>query len=279
MSAKDITVDVLAGRPCRALLLCLEKLPHGRRILNRLSFQKGVFEDFDEAWIAARRRRHAGHDHPDAIGLHFELSKCLRASDYAVLYWLSRIAAQDGTLNIFDFGGNAGNLYYSYSPYVKEAASTIVWTVFDLPTVIEEGRRIAAERDATDLRFTNSFAGASDANILLVSGAFHYWEGSIQAFFEQFPNPPQHVILNRTPVHEKQPPFITVQRTESYAVPCIVRNAAELLSSFAAAGYALVDRWPALELRLLMPLFPERTVPHYSGFYFRRVTNGSGRNL
>ena len=41
--------------------------------------------------------------------------------------------------------------------------------------------------------------------------------------------------------------------------------------SLESAGYELVDRWPALELALRMPLFPDRTVPHYSGFYFRRV--------
>ena len=110
----------------------------------------------------------------------------------------------------------------------------------------------------------------SDPNVLLVSASFHYWEKSVQAFIQQFPWPPEHVILNRAPVHEKQPPFITVQSTDSYAVPCIVRNAPELVSSFAAMGYTLVDRWRALEQRLPMPLFPERTVPHSSGFYFRR---------
>jgi len=35
-------------------------------------------------------------------------------------------------------------------------------------------------------------------------------------------------------------------------------------------GYTMVDRWPAHELALRMPLFPDRTVPNYSGFYFHR---------
>ena len=270
MGAKDIAVDVLASWPCRNLLLLFERLPYGRDILNRFSLQRGVFATFEQAWSVARRGRHAGHDHPDAITLHFELSRALRASDYAVLYWLCRIGAQEGNLKVLDFGGNAGNLYYSYLSYLKETVQPIAWTVFDLPAVIEEGRRIGAERNATALTFTDSLNDASDANVLLVSGAFHYWETSVGAFFDAFSRPPEHVILNRTPVHEKQAPFITVQRTESYAVPCIVRNTGDLMSSFAALGYRLVDRWPALELRLLMPLFPERTVPHYSGFYFCR---------
>jgi hypothetical protein len=32
------------------------------------------------------------------------------------LYWLSKIAATE--IRIFDFGGNVGNLYYSYSTYL-----------------------------------------------------------------------------------------------------------------------------------------------------------------
>jgi putative methyltransferase (TIGR04325 family) len=233
-----------------------------------LSYQRGVFVDFAQAWKVAKRGRHAGHDHPDAIKLHFELSKGLRASDYAVLYWLRRIGSQK--LRVFDFGGNAGNLYYSYSTYLTEVAKDVTWTVFDLPMVVEEGRRIATERKAIELRFTKSVEDASGCNVLLISGAFHYWEESVQAFLEQFPKPPEHIIVNRSPIHDKEASFITVQRTESYAVPCIVRNATEMIKAFASKGYEIADRWPALELSLRMPLFPHLTVPHYSGFYFRR---------
>jgi putative methyltransferase (TIGR04325 family) len=111
---------------------------------------------------------------------------------------------------------------------------------------------------------------AAGCNVLLVSGALHYWEGSIQTFLEQFRQPPEHVIVNRTPVHDEQPSFITVQRTAECAFPCIVRNVVGMIEAFAVNGYIMVDRWPAIERSLRMPLFPERTVPTYSGFYFRR---------
>lgn len=270
MSATNIAVEVLASQPCRILLGGLAHLQFGRRVLNKFSCQRGVFNTFEEAWTAAGIGRYAGHDHPDDIALHFELSRNLRASDYAVLYWLTRLAAPDGSVKLFDFGGNAGNLFYSYLPYLKNTGLQANWTVFDLPAVTAEGRRIAAAKGAAGLRFTDSVNDGSDANILLVSGALHYWEKSLQAFVKQFSSPPEHIILNRTPIHETEASFITVQRTDSYAVPCIVRNSVELVSSFAGMGYAVVDRWLAHELKLRMPLFPKRTVPHYSGFYFRR---------
>ena len=267
MSTKEIARHVLASGPCRAVLAGIEKLPLGRRTLNSISRTRGVFTDFNEAWFVARRSRHAGHDHPGAIALHLELSKELRPSDYAALYWICKI--RSGDLRIFDFGGNAGNLYYSYSGHLQREGSSLTWTVCDLPNVIEEGRRIAAERHASGLRFTPSLGDADDTDVLLVSGALHYWEQSVRRFLEQFRELPPHIILNRTPVRESGPAFVTVQRTESYAVPCLVRNAPEMISEFAAMGYDMVDRWKALELALTLPLFPDRSIPYYSGFYFR----------
>ncbi len=270
MSARAIIVDVLDLAPCRILLSWLARLPHGIGILNKLSHYRGVFANLEEArWVAARRT-YATHNHPKFIELEFELSRRLRASDYAALYWLLRIAAKQHDLKVFDFGGNAGNLYYIYSEYLKDVVQNLAWTVFDLPVLVEEGCRIAAERKAKDLRFINRIPDPFDANVLLVSAALHYWETSIGCFMHQFNTPPEHVILNRTHVHEDQPSFITVQRTGAYAVPCIVRNASELVSSFVAAGYVLVDQWLAPEQGLRMPLFPALTARHSYGFCFRR---------
>jgi putative methyltransferase (TIGR04325 family) len=274
VSAKEIAIDALASEPCRTLLARLEMMSFGRKILNSVSRPRGIFNTFEEAWAAARGSTYAGHDHPDYIKSHLEFSKSLRPSDYAVLYWLSRVSP--GELHIFDFGGNVGNLYYSYLAYLRREPRIVDWTVLDLPKTVDEGRRIAAERGVDELQFTNSVESFSKSHVLLVSGAFHYWEKSVQAFLEQFPHQPEHIILNRTPVHETEPPFITVQYKKSYAVPCVVRNAGEMLSAFTAMGYATVDRWPALELSLRMPLFPNRTVPHYSGFYFRREAAKAG---
>jgi putative methyltransferase (TIGR04325 family) len=267
MSAAEIARTILASEPCRTVLARMEASASGRKLLNSLSNGGGVFSTFEEGWSAARKIMAAGHEHPSEIRVHLELSRDLRASDYAVLYWLSRMDSRD--LRIFDFGGNVGNLFYSYSPYLRDSFN-IYWTVFDLPSIIEEGKRIAAERNALGLGFTNSVTDVSETHLLLVSGTFHYWESSIEAFLQHLGKLPEHVIVNRSPILERQSSFITVQRTRFCAFPCIVRNARETVSAFAAMGYTLVDRWPALELSLRLPLFPTRSVPHYSGFYFRR---------
>jgi putative methyltransferase (TIGR04325 family) len=267
MSAKEIAIVTLGSKPCRTVLTRLAELPFGKNILNRFSQTRGVFATFEEGWSVARKTALGDHEHPSEIDVHLTFSKALRPSDYAVLYWLSKIS--DMELRIFDFGGNVGNLYYSYSTYL-EGTRSLDWTVFDLPSVVKEGERIATERAVAGLRFTTKLEDVAGCNVLLVSGALHYWEGSVRAFLEQFQQQPDHVIVNRTPVHNEQPSFITVQRTGECAFPCIVRNVSGLIEDFAFSGYTMVDRWPAIERSLRMPLFPERTVRYYSGFYFRR---------
>lgn len=264
----------MQSSPIRPTLVRLEKLPLGRALLNKLSrltLHRGVYENFAEAWRVARRVRTAGHEHPENIETHLDLAKTLRASDYAVLYWLSVLDQEyKGTLRILDFGGNAGNLYFSYSSYLSQLASDISWTVVDLPGVIEQGLRIANARGAKSLFFAKSVSEVPSPDVLLVSGALHYWEGSICAFLDQFSSLPMHVIVNRTPVHTTESSFVTIQVQRSYAVPCIVRNEGQVISEFESRDYFMVDRWHSVELRLRIPLFPRVTVPHYSGFYFRR---------
>jgi len=271
MTWKEVAIAALASEPCRTLLRWAGAVPGPSWMLERISYPRIVFDSFEKAWAAARRTTYAGHDHPEYIQEHLELAKSLRASDYPVLYWLLRLSRSD--LRVFDFGGHVGNLYYAYSNYLESGTRVAEWIVFDLPRTVEEGKRISAERKAPSLQFTDSLNRFSRDHILLISGAFHYWEKSIEEFLRQFPCTPEHVLVNRTPITDNGPGFITVQYRKSYAVPCVVRNATELISDFAKAGYTLVDRWPVLELSLRMPLFPDRTVHQYSGFYFRRGTS------
>lgn len=268
---REAAKALLASGSSRAILSYAEKSSKGRRILNAISGTRGVFSTFEQGWAAARQTGLPGHGDPSQVALHMELAKNLRPSDYAALFWI-RAAAHDGKLSVFDFGGNAGNLFYSYSPYLK-CFGELDWTVFDIPPVLEQGRRIAAERNPAGLTFASSPLESRAEQVLLVSGFLHYWEGTIAEFLQQFPTLPRHVIVNRTPLSERKGPFVVVQRTPACAHPCLVRNADALISEFAALQYSLVDRWVAPELRVFLPLFPEHSVSHYSGFCFRLTTS------
>lgn len=265
MPLQRALVEALSSEPFCTLLQGIAEIPLGRRALNWLSRPYSVYPTFDEAWSAARKVSPFSHEHPGVVELQLKHSRTLRASDYAVLYWLSHIEAT--VLKVFDFGGNVGNLFYSYLPYCP---GSVEWTVFDLPATVAQGRELAKNRNAEGLAFADSVQEFSREQILLVSGAFHYWQEDVEAFLRQFPQTPQHVLINRSPFAETQASYVTVQRTDFCAMPCRVWNAEEVISAFAQQGYRLVDRWRALELALRLPLFPELSVPSYSGFYFSR---------
>ncbi len=269
MGFRSIAKEIACSMPFVAALNAVARWPPGRALLNQISRPRGVYADFRDAWAAAGHGHYAGHDHSDSVKTHLALAARLRPSDYAALYWMSQV--EQPQIRIFDFGGNIGNLFYSYLPYLSRRFTRITWTVMDLPLVCREGRRIARERRAANLTFTESAEDAVGCDVLLVSGSFHYWERPIREFLAQFQWAAPRIVVNRTPTQNEGPSFVTVQSAGAYAVPCIVRNETEMATEFARCGYRLADQWKAAELALRLPLFPSKTVPMYSGFYFVRA--------
>jgi putative methyltransferase (TIGR04325 family) len=265
MGLKEIATEISATPPIRSVVAGLGRTGLGRRFLSGLAPYRGVYPTLEEAWKAAGKRRHAGHEHPEAIERHAVLSDALMPSDYAVLYWLGRLS---GNIRVFDFGGNMGNVFYSYARYMD--LSRVSWRVYDLEKVVEAGRTLAKERSGPKPEFSTSTADARDSNFLLVSGSYHYWEKSTEQFLDQFPRLPEHVIINRSPFYkEDREPVIAMQSTLNFAFPIVIRPVKELLGGFAARGYQMVDQWTAAEYGHVMPFFPEQSVRRYSGFYFQ----------
>lgn len=264
---REIVTAVCSTGPFRGLTGALSRSLGGRRFLTCLSPRRGIYESFDEAWTAARNGRHPGHEHPEAVERHVVLAAKPMPSDYAVLYWLNRIA---GDIRLFDFGGNMGNVYYSCARYVSTVDRSLQWTVYDLPLVIEMAKELAVGQNGSVPRFTTTLQDAADANVLLISGTYHYWERDTAAFLDQFPKLPEHVLINRSPFYDDdKEPVVSMQSTLNFAFPIVVRNESEVLAGFAGKGYELVDRWTAAEYGHSMPFFPDLSVPTYSGFYFR----------
>lgn len=267
MSMREIVTAVCAAPPFRGLVGALARSRAGRRFLTCLSPRRGVYESFEDAWKAAAKGRHPGHEHPEAVDRHVVLAEKPMPSDYAVLYWLNQIA---GDIRLFDYGGNMGNVYYSCARYLGTGGRSVQWTVYDFPLVIEMAKKMAARQKGSSPQFTTSIQDAAAANVLLVSGTYHYWEKDTTSFLEQFPRLPEHVIVNRSPFYVgQQSAVVSMQSTLNFAFPIIVRNEAEVLAGFAGKGYRLVDRWTAAEYGHRMPFFPDKSVAAYSGFYFR----------
>lgn len=237
------------------------------RFLNSLAHPRRVFSSFEEAWDFSKSIRGKAHDDSAAIAYNFAVSSKTRISDYPVLFWLSEIAEEP--LSIFDFGGGIGQLYYHYmtkmnSRKVKE------WLVNDLPYVVDEGEKLAAEKKAPKLKFTKLLSDCKSCNVLLASGALHFYQGSIHDLDRETGGLPEHVIINRSPFRLNAPPFVTVTPRAASCIPFISRNPKDMEQEFSKLGFALVDQWTISEKTFDPILFPDHHSP-YLGFYFRKA--------
>jgi putative methyltransferase (TIGR04325 family) len=249
--------DVRAGR---AVLRVARQVPGlvplcvgYRRPFATLSAAAAAIDGFDRG----------GHSNKVGITLHANLANVTRVSDYAALHHLGPLASQ--IRSVFDLGGNVGNLFYLYSKHLAFPAD-LRWTVQDLPAAIEEGRTIAIARAERRLDFTTILPDKS-FDLLIVSGAMHYFETPLPQLIAKLPAKPRWVLVNRSPMIDGAN-VATVQDTGSYLVASMLYDRATLIAGFEAMEYQLVDRWDALELSLKIPFYDDRSAAAYTGMFF-----------
>jgi len=230
----------------------------------------GFRRPFPSRAAAAREAaRFLGSTHFTRANLreHYRLSSEQRVSDYPMLFHFARIGG-DGPLSVFDLGGSLGNLYYISARYLDRP---LRWTCLDLPHVVRIGARLARRRGLhARLRFTTELAAAAESEVLLASGALHFFETPLPEMLAGLARQPAHVLINRMPLAPRGPVH-TVQDARFGLADCTLYDRDTLVADMAGLGYELVDEWRIWDMRLEIPLHPDRSAIHYSGLYFRRA--------
>jgi putative methyltransferase (TIGR04325 family) len=225
-----------------------------------------VYDSLEEGQAVAGRYMKLSHECDDNAKLHLSLSKVARPSDYPVLFHLEKLLPRIGS--VFDLGGNVGNLFYCYAKYL-DLPPGLRWTVYDLPGILEIGRRLAHERQEYALTFTASFQEANGADVLLASGSSHYFVPSLPDLLRPLMKKPKYVILNRTPLLGDHGPVVTVQDAGTFLVACTLYREQDIIAGFESLNYEKIDSWRVPELSIRIPFYPECTIHEYSGFLFR----------
>lgn len=260
-------LTALGNRPLgRSFLTLIRANRVARPILNTCLGFRRVFPSFAAAQACASKYIKAGHEHPDDIRFHASISDTVRESDYPVLFYLAPMVSE--LRNVFDLGGNVGNLFYSYQSRLNFPA-TLTWTVYDLPAKKPPGEKLASERGETRIHFTTTLTEASGCDVFIASGSLHYFEQPLHEILRPLEHLPEHVFANRMPCSPGSD-IITVQDNHSYLVPCKLHNRATLIAGMQTLGYEVQSEWPVHERRLPVPTHPDLSARTYSGFYFRR---------
>jgi putative methyltransferase (TIGR04325 family) len=240
----------------------------------------GVFDTFEDAIRAAPATKSIGYDCADLAqeyqrmldGGDWETSKSLiRSFDYPVLYWLGRIAQSIplDRAKFFDFGGNVGIHFVSYSEYLNFPAS-LAWIVCDLPEIVKVG---ALGNKDPRLTFTTDFELASGSDIFLASGSIQY-DADITLKLKALADKPKHILINRVGWYDGNK-IVTLQNGGKVFYPQYIFNRTEFINSFQLIGYELIDIWEDNVDSCSIPFHPEVNVPCYHGLYFRLNSGGA----
>ncbi|SRR5579871_234532 len=274
---KHTVREIFIDEPVASSLNALRKLPLARYIAHVVYEQhfarasgcrrlfRGVYQTFAEAQRAAPHTKPVHYD--DSAYCYERNHQTILASDYPVIYWLSRILPESSS--IVDFGGNVGMAFYSYRKYITFPGH-LCWLVYDLPEIVSAGLRIRAQEGSpAGLSFTTDLSDCAGCDILLASGSLQYVPESITQIFAGIASSPQHVLLNKLPITDNKS-FVTLQSTGSGFSPYRVANRNALLDEFSHLGYELEDAWENPGLSLFIPGEPAHSLQAFTGIYLKR---------
>lgn len=266
MSLRGIAVEALKLPPFTPVARLLYRRHFARQ--RHGNHYLGVFPSHASALAAVPAALKASYDHPQAAAQYRYRTRQLDIGDYPTLYWLEQLLRQ-GCRGFFDLGGHIGVAYYAFGRYLDFPAD-LTWTVNDMPTTMDAGRAWAAEHDTTrSLAFAADKDAADGQDALLVLGALQYFDFDLVAWLASLANPPPHVIVNRSPMHDRHD-FHTLQNMGFACLPYHVLARPAFIRGMGELGYRMVDAWRCDERSCRIPFAHDHDVEGYSGFCFRR---------
>jgi putative methyltransferase (TIGR04325 family) len=226
----------------------------------------GIYPDFASAMRSIPSGRHCGYDNEPSAGRVMDEWLRIWPYDYPVMFWLSKLLPECKLL--FDWGGNAGLKYFAYKKYLHYS-DDLTWCVNDVPAVVAVGERVATREAARALRFTTSLDELAFADVLLAAGSIHFIDEPF-ALLRAAAALPRHLLLSKVPAYDL-PSAVTLHNMGSALCPYHLFNRDQLVANVLDLGYRLIDEWKSPDCACELALFPNHSIPAYSGFYFSKA--------
>ena len=229
---------------------------------------RGVFDTFAAAAASAPKSRPLGYDNTASAAL-YRKWMAVDPHDYPAMFWLQR-SLDEGMHSIFDWGGSIGMKYYAFGKHMRYPES-LTWTVCDVSASVEEGRKLAQQRQCDNqLRFTTEPKDMSAADVLYASGVLQYLPITLGEMLCQLPSKPHRLVINTTAIHPERS-YFTLNSIGTAFCPYRVQAIDLFCREVEAMGYALKDQWANVGKVLELPMNPEFSLSRYMGFCFERV--------
>jgi putative methyltransferase (TIGR04325 family) len=223
----------------------------------------GAFPSYEAAMAAVPEGRLAGYDHEAVAEVSFEAMCRVAPWDYPVLYWLKTLTP--GALSLIDAGGHMGTKYRAFRPYLALPPS-FRWIVYDLPAMVAQGRRRAAEEELTGIAFVDDLSAVGRADIFLASGLLQYLDRPFSQLLQEVGRLPQHLLVNKLALRDG-PTVVTLENFGNAFVPYQIRARAPFFAELESLGYRIADEWEIPSLSHIIPTHPELGASQSIGFY------------
>lgn len=225
----------------------------------------GAYPSREAAIAAAPSGIPIGYNNDSVVEVSY-LAMCrVMPWDYPLLYWLSVLSASD--CRVLDAGGHMGTKYRAFGPFLN--MDRIEWTVYDVPVIVEAGRRRASSEGLHGLRFVDSLAGQAAPDILIASGLLQYLDISLGELLNQLQSRPGYILLNKVALREGRS-IVTLENFGSALVPYQIHAREPFLRMLTDLGYSIVDQWEIPSLAHTIPTHPELGSSQSGGFCLRR---------
>jgi putative methyltransferase (TIGR04325 family) len=229
----------------------------------------GLYPNWSAAMAAIPKGNPVGYDQDAAREMFTQYPTSLvRPSDYAVLVHLRNFARAG--MRVVDVGGSIGTAYYIAQKYFP-LPEPFCWVIYDVPAVLEAGRAVAAREGerGKGLSFVGSLKDAGECDVFFSSGSLQLIEETLPQLLQQLPGLPEHVLINRVPVWDRDA-IVCLNDMGFSLAPYNIFNRKQWVGAMEELGYKLVDDWACPESKFSIKFKRGTRLNAYSGFYFRR---------
>lgn len=269
MELSDLTLKTLRTVAAFPPIATLRRKNFERKFATHRDAQyfHGIFDTFEEAKASAPSTKPIGYDNHDAASLYRKMTSAIYPRDYPMMFWLER-RLQGGARRIFDLGGHIGITYYAFRNYLNYPQD-LRWIVHDVPAVLEDGRRWAADHDSSrQLEFAQNLSeGAVNCDVLYANGSLQYIKDDLSRLLNGVDPLPRSLLINQLPVHDTLS-YWTLQSIGIAFCPYRIFRQSDFVSSLTELGYTLRDQWQCPEKSCDIAFEHRHSLDHYRGYYF-----------
>jgi len=158
--------------------------------------------------------------------------------------------ANNGRLDVIDFGGSLGSTYRQCKPLLG-GVRELRWRVIEQPKFVAVGRR---EFTTDELGFAESADELPPSDVpalILVSSVLQYLEQPHSALDRLLQRRASHLVFDRTPMSARAEDRLCIQQVPKSiydaSYPCWVLSRPNLLRRLAAAGWDVLGEFPGME--------------------------------